>query len=363
MRIGHILFSLDAGGTERLALRLARYWSDYMHNFLAYQRGSGLLEHEASQIGSVQIAEMTRMGGAGPWFRAVLRFLKISRPDAVLIHGFGVHHVLAAFACRVQGIARIACTAGNMTPTSAAGRARWAGVILLSRLLGCPIASCSSAVERSLRDLRVGMPSGSRVIPNGIEVPNPELPQRATSLKNKRNVVGMVARLDTIKDHATLLKAFALLRRKNALAELWIIGDGPERGLLEGMASTLRVDQSVRFLGRQLDVFALLRKIDLFAFSTTIAEGFGIALTEAMIAGVPIVASDVPATREVLEGGKAGILVEAGNATAMYEAINEMMEDSGLAAKYAEAALLRVRREYSIENCAERWLMMISDRS
>ena len=70
----------------------------------------------------------------------------------------------------------------------------------------------------------------------------------------------------------------------------------------------MNLDPKKIFLGSSLEITKLLGNSDIFAFSTTEDEGFGIALIEAMAAGLPIIASDVPACREVLDGN-AGILV------------------------------------------------------
>ena len=79
------------------------------------------------------------------------------------------------------------------------------------------------------------------------------------------------------------------------------------------------------FWGPRSDVPELLGQMDVFAFSTTRDEGFGIALIEAMAAGLPVVASDVPACREVLDDGAAGILVPAGDPAPLAQAIGALL--------------------------------------
>ena len=73
------------------------------------------------------------------------------------------------------------------------------------------------------------------------------------------------------------------------------------------------VKKLIKFWGFRKDVLEILSNTDIFAFSTSKYEGFGIALIEAISMGIPIIASDVPACREVLFNGKAGILVEPQN--------------------------------------------------
>jgi glycosyltransferase involved in cell wall biosynthesis len=150
----------------------------------------------------------------------------------------------------------------------------------------------------------------------------------ATAVARKRRThnvftIGMVARLDPIKDHATLLRAFARLinAHPDTALELRLVGEGPLREALEKQASVLGIIGRVRFLGNCSDVPEQLGALDLFVLSTTRDEGFGIVLIEALSAGLPVIASDVPACREVLQGGLLGKLVTPDDLVALSDAI------------------------------------------
>ena len=133
----------------------------------------------------------------------------------------------------------------------------------------------------------------------------------------------MVARLEGHKDQDTLIAAAGLLSRHRQI-ELWLVGDGSRRAILEEVARRHGSNAQVRFLGARRDVPELLGQLDVFAFSAKPDEGLGIALIEAMAARVPIVATDVGACREVLESGALGRLVPYREATAMAAAIEEV---------------------------------------
>jgi glycosyltransferase involved in cell wall biosynthesis len=135
----------------------------------------------------------------------------------------------------------------------------------------------------------------------------------------------MVATLEAHKDHATLLRAMQKVVRAIPSARLWLVGDGSLRKTLEGMKDSLGLADSVQFLGSRRDVPALLGQSDVFVLSTTADEGFGTVLVEAMASGLPIVASDVPACREVLQSGKWGRLVPAGEPEALATALVEVL--------------------------------------
>ena len=121
----------------------------------------------------------------------------------MILHGFGIHHVIAAAAARSAGCRAIACAAGNTPPTNPEGRRAWAAVVRGSRVFGCPIASCSNAVEQQLKALGALMPRGSFPIPNGLEIP-PEILVRSCPKLGRPWIIGMVARLDSMKDHQTI---------------------------------------------------------------------------------------------------------------------------------------------------------------
>lgn len=355
----HVIAGFDTGGTEMMTLRLVRHWRDRFRQrvvALGEDRGPLREEFKAALPGGVAALGLARFGGLAA-MRALAAAFRPERPDAVLINCFGRHHLVAALAARQARAGTVGAWAGNPPPEKTSARAAWAAVLAGSRQLGCPVAACSETVMRALESLGVGLPAGSRVIPNGLDVE--EIATRAAAARRERGatgpIVGMVARLDAIKDHLTLLRAFARFRATAPTAELWIVGDGPLRPSLEAEAARLGATLAIRFLGRRTDVPELLGRMDLYAFSTTRDEGFGIALVEAMAAGVPIAATDVPACREVLGDGAAGALVAAEDPEALARALRRLAEDTGEAARLAEAARLRAAEEYDVAACARRW--------
>jgi glycosyltransferase involved in cell wall biosynthesis len=139
--------------------------------------------------------------------------------------------------------------------------------------------------------------------------------------KDHRPRLIMVATLELHKDHATLLKAMAAVVRAVPEAQLWLAGDGSQRHRLESLGASLGLAATVTFLGSRRDVPALLGQSDVFVFSTTTQEGLGTVLIEALAAGLPIVASDVPACRETLAGGRWGVLVPPADPEALAAAL------------------------------------------
>jgi glycosyltransferase involved in cell wall biosynthesis len=143
----------------------------------------------------------------------------------------------------------------------------------------------------------------------------------------------MVASLEPSKDHATLLRAIAVLKQRNLAVELCLLGAGSLRTPLEEMASQLQIRDYVKFLGVVDDVPRELAQLDVFAFSATPDEGMGIALVEAMAAGLPCVGSNVAACREVLRDGELGIIVERQDPELWADALVKAKDFAPVAAK------------------------------
>jgi glycosyltransferase involved in cell wall biosynthesis len=357
MRVIHVLQGLHAAGIEHLALQLIAHSPAGTQGVLlnldpeaqalrqAFQRCC-----ERGQLETI----LDRKGRDGLGLAMTCwRVFRRQRPQALVLYAFSRPMLWVALAARLAGVSQMRAHIGNAAPVEPAARRRWLQLLRWFQRLGVVALPCSEAVDRSFAPLPNGLRLGP-VVPNGCDVE--DVAMRSAAVRNQRGpsapVVLMVARLDVIKDQPTLLRAFAQSRQPGW--QLQLVGDGPRRGELEQLIDELDLTDVVNVLGRRDDVPEHLGSADLFAFSTTAAEGFGIALVEAMAAGLPVIASDVPACREVLADGAAGLLVPAGNVQAWTSALQELMAQPKTRQHLAEAAAERART-YGIEACANRW--------
>ena len=267
-----------------------------------------------------------------------------------------------ALGARFAGVRRLAVAVQNTAPVDPAGRRTWHRLLRWFQRLGVLAVPCTQAIVESLRPWPPGLRLGP-VIPNGCDTA--AIAARAAAARAQRRPgdtrrVLMVARLDPIKDQTTLLQSFAAARPPGW--QLQLVGEGPDRARLEALALELGLDPAQVFLGRRSDIPELLGQADLFAFSTTAAEGFGIVLIEAMAAGLPVIASDVPACREVLKGGGAGELLPTGDAGAWAERISELMGSSSQRQELAVRAQTHAA-SYDIRHTAEQWCQLMSSLS
>ncbi len=165
------------------------------------------------------------------------------------------------------------------------------------------------------------------VIYNGVE---PGLPaQSADRLRIRRQwgleddefVVGTVARLDTVKDLGTCISAIAAV---SLPTRLLVVGDGPERSSLEALAAELHIRDRVLFLGHRDDAREVLAGCDAYV-NSSISEGVSLTILEAMAAGLPVVATRVGGTPEVVTP-ETGVLVPARDPGALARALDRLRQ-------------------------------------
>jgi len=167
-------------------------------------------------------------------------------------------------------------------------------------------------------------------------------------------LVGCVGRLDPIKNHALILKAFEIVCNKISNVRLVIAGDGPMMNeIIEKIESSESLINSVQLLGERKDVENILACCDVFVLPS-FSEGMSITLIEAMAAGVPIVATDVGGNAEILDKGSCGILVPSNNENELAEAIILMLCDRETGMTYSAKARSRYEQEYTIDKMVTR---------
>lgn len=220
--------------------------------------------------------------------------------------------------------------------------------------------------ERAVEDVRGIVPRAEpHVVHMGVRVP------RESSLRElgqERCRFVCIASLIPVKDHATLLHAFAAGGESGGTLEL--IGGGPLEASLRALAAALGVADRVTFTGLidhdQLLARLLARDWDAIVLASSSSgtehEGIPVSLMEAMAAGVPAVATDSGATRELITDG-AGLLVPPSDRGALAEALRRLAADPELRARIGAAARARVADAFDAERVAETLREMMAEAS
>jgi glycosyltransferase involved in cell wall biosynthesis len=122
---------------------------------------------------------------------------------------------------------------------------------------------------------------------------------------------------------------------------------------MQDEAATLGIAHVVRFLGQRSDVLSILGEVDLLV-SASLWEGFPTVLLEAMAAGVPVVATNVSGSRELVRNGETGILVTAGSSEELAHAVLQQLRNRPLALRMAETARQQIQH-YSLEQISQKY--------
>jgi glycosyltransferase involved in cell wall biosynthesis len=193
-----------------------------------------------------------------------------------------------------------------------------------------------------------------RVVRNGIALENYPFGRRSRAVRSSERiddaalVVGHVGRLSAEKGQARLLRVFPRVLEAVPSARLVFAGDGPEMQPLRDLARTLGVAGSSSFLGYRDDVPEVFANLDLLVLSSD-TEGLPNVVLEAMAMGVPVVATAVGGTPEVVEHGVTGLLVPRDDEAALGAAIIESLTARDAAAERARRARAFVEREFTME--------------
>jgi glycosyltransferase involved in cell wall biosynthesis len=266
------------------------------------------------------------------------------KPDVLVAHGFSEHlwGRYAGLLAHVPALVHVEHNTRERYTRWRLAQARW-----LARRTA-RIVGCSEGVRQVLLDL--GMPGDRTIaIPNGIRIA-PFADADAHPLAMRERGIVMVARFSKQKDHATLVRALALLRERGLSPRLLFAGAGKRahREPVERLVREMGLDAQVDFLGLHRDVPGLLMRHRLCVLSTHY-EGMPLALIEGMAAACAVVGSAVPGVRETLRDGIDGRLVPESDPRALADVLEQLLRDDAEATRLAvaarEAALTRYSRE------------------
>ena len=162
-------------------------------------------------------------------------------------------------------------------------------------------------------------------------------------------VVGIVARLDAIKNHGALIDAINQVALSRPDVTLVVVGDGPEAAALKA-----RAGDHVRFLGYRSDTARLMQGFDLFVLPS-FNEGISNTILEAMATGLPVIASDVSGNPELVADGKTGFLVHPHKPGDMADTITAYMADPDMMGQHGEQGLHLAVQKFSIQSMVENY--------
>jgi len=169
-----------------------------------------------------------------------------------------------------------------------------------------------------------------------------------------------VGRLIPIKGHIVLLRAFAEAKRELPELRLDIAGRGPLEPALKALAKELGVDDSITFLGHVNPVQTAIERSAVVVVPS-MGEGFGMVALEAMERGRPVIAAEIGGLGELVRDGETGVLVPAGEAEPLRDAIVRLAGNLGLARELGAAGRRRALARFLQTTCTERTELLYED--
>jgi glycosyltransferase involved in cell wall biosynthesis len=351
MRIVHLVSSLQVGGMEQFVLRLADEQCRLGHEAGVLALSGGPLLDQA-QRGTAAVRVLARSGVIGRVCETAA-FLRRLRPEVLHPHNpSSLHYAVLG---RAVSRAKVVLTYhGRGVKDSRAPRvSEWRRVDTVVSVSTGALTQLPEGVERDRL----------RVIRNGVAAGVP-----ARSRREVREELGLgdrptgilVARVDGLKGHETVVRALARLHECPELAIL-IAGDGAERSRIEALARELGIGEDrLRFLGFRSDVVDLLGAADFFLLPS-VTEGLPLSLLEAMSMGLPAIVTPVGGMPEVISDGREGVFVPVDDDAALAAAMLRLARDPALRSTLGEAARKRAQHELSFERMTREYLQLYQE--
>jgi glycosyltransferase involved in cell wall biosynthesis len=358
MRLTFTIYSLEAGGAQRVATLLANAFAERGHDvtILTFTGGEPPFYPLDARIAHRHLGPSGARAGAAQklWanVRRVARLRAALRRSAAdtIVSFIDQMNVVTSMASIGLG-ARVVVTE-RVDPAMAPISATWKRLRDWSYRLADAIVMQTAQAAGSLPE---AARRRSVVIPNPVRAPAPR-PDRPPHA-DRRLIVG-IGRLVPQKGFPVLVQSFARLQQEFPAWDLAILGEGPERGALESLIAREGLAGRVRLPGIIADVGEYLSIADLFVLPS-LFEGFPNALCEAMSWGLPVIASDCRSgPAEIVRDGVDGVLVPPGDAGALATAMRRLMADETQRARLGAAAT-QVATRYGLPEVVRAWEAVI----
>jgi glycosyltransferase involved in cell wall biosynthesis len=360
IRVAFVLHAMQVAGAEVLVMETIRRSAGRIEPVIFCLDKVGPLG-EQLQAEGVEVLCFNRRAGRDlgvAWRMA--RAIRERRIEVLHAHQYTPFFYAALARVLVGGAPRLILTEhGRHHPDVVSPLRRSTNRLLLDRLADAVNACCAFSGQ-ALAHVDGFSRRRIEIIENGIEVERyGTVADRAAlrlslGLDNARHYVITVARFHPVKDHATLLRAFATVAAARSDVDWLLVGDGPLRGDLEQQVSSLALQNRVRFLGVRSDVAALLQAADVFAMTST-SEAASLTVLEAMASRLPVVVTAVGGNPEMVRQGIDGLLVPRADAAGAAAALLHVLDNPAVAAGMGAAGRTRVEERYRLSRTVENY--------
>ena len=355
IKVLHVLTDRNIGGAGRWLLYYLKYHDRNEFEVKAVLPHDSLLVPavKALDVPVIAMEEMEDKSFDKKAMKALVQLFKEEKPDIVHTHASMTARMAAraAFVPSVFNTKHCMESAPGLLPKKLVRRE-------VNAAFSDKIIAVSRAVRRSMVHAGTS-PEQIAVVYNGIEpIAIPTAEEKAALLqayggKDGEKAVGMVARLEEVKDHETFLLAAQNVLETRKDVRFYIVGDGSLRDELERRVYELGISSNVTFTGFVKDVEKIEAALDI-AVITSKAEALCLSIIESNIAGVPAVGTDSGGVREVIKHGETGYLVSVGDSDRLAERIEELLADDAKRKAFGEHAKKRAESMFMADQMTQR---------
>ena len=355
-RVLHLITSFEIGGTERQAVELLKRLDEKRYDVrLAVLRNEGpfyiQIEARFPDVPEFPLTSFYDVN-AVKQLAGLRRLMRQEKIDILHAHDFYSSFIGGA-AARLSGVRVIASQ--RHLKLSDRRVHKW-GTRMIHRLANRILVN-SEAIREHIIDHEGAQPGKIVVIRNGVSpvISNTNARRelgRDLGLDTNAAIVGIVARLQEVKGHRFFIEAAAEVLRSRSGAHFVLVGDGPLRTEIEQQAAELGITDHVRLLGDRSDVSRLIAGFDLLVLAS-LHEGLPNAVMEAMAAGVPVVATSVGGTKELIADGETGYLAPPADSSALAERILFALGDEEHREGIVSTARRRITSAFGIERMVD----------
>lgn len=355
-KILHLIQSLDNGGCENMLLRTLPLLSDFEHNIITLNHQGELADKfKEKNISIINISQKNILDIFS--YRRLLKNIKKNNPDLIityLFHADAIGRIFLQIFTKIQIIPFLRTTYNHERYWLARLFEKFTKYFVKNYLAN------SQSVKNFYVD-NIGVKKEKiTVISNGIDTDFYSKIERDESLRKNLGIreeeIAMicVANLHITKGHKYLLEAFENIYQKNKNIKLLLVGDGDERKKLEKQVNKYFSKNNILFLGKRNDVPRLLKISDIFILPT-LFEGMSNAIMEAMAAGKPIITTDIPENKDLIENKETGILFPARDTKSLQKDIKLLMSDFNFREKLGQNAQQKAGKDFDIQKVANQF--------
>jgi len=349
LKIVFIVESLDVGGTELSLLKWLRHCDRkiFAPSVISFRKGALQKELEELNVPATVIHKKFPFD-VSFFYRLVRKLAKI-RPDAVHCRN-GIpaisYGVLAARLAKVPVVSSVHGRTHYIRQSVKTWL--WFRIMRLSQ----KIITVTEGIKEEISRYGSIPLEKIEVIYNGIDIGQTLSSKEA--LRNNFNfsphdfLVGTVGNLRAIKGQKYLLEAMPDILRKISHARLVLIGSGEERENLQKLATRLGISDKIHFLGYQANAAMMIGMFNVFVLPS-LSEGFPNVILEAVVAGIPVVATNVGGVPEIVRHGKESLLVDPADAKGLSAAVVRLAGAPELKNTLIQSAKDRVRNQFDIQ--------------